>query len=85
MVELHYEDVDSDPVVHWRIVVKDEAAALEQAAQDIAEGRNPIAVVVKDSGTWDYEQDYRPRDWETLVSKSDLRRRTRSIEPAFGG
>lgn len=86
MVEMHYEDTDSEPVVHWRIIVQDEDAALAQAAQDVAEGRNPIAVMARPaSDPWDYAQPYRPREWKTLVGKSDLRRRTKSIPPAIGG
>jgi hypothetical protein len=85
VVELHYEDIDSVPVVHWRIIVDDEAAAIAQAAQDVAEGRNPLAVVEAGSGTWDYEQDYNPRDWKTLVPRAALHRRARSLGAAFGG
>lgn len=91
MVELHYEEEQVDAasgemvVVHWRIVVNDEAAALAQAAQDVAEGRSPIAIVEAGSAEWDYAQAYEPRAWTTVVPRAALRKRAEKMGLQVGG
>lgn len=95
MVELHYEDeaIVEDPdapggeryeIRHWRIVLNDENAALAQAAQDIAEGRNPVRIVKRPrADPWDYRVEYKEREWETITPRAELHRKARAIEPAF--
>lgn len=95
MVELHYEDEqirqlpdgsEDTYTVHWRVVVNDERAALAQAGQDLAEGRNPIRIVERPPvDPWDYRADYDPRNWKTLVARAAVHERARAIGPAIGG
>jgi hypothetical protein len=93
MVELHYEDQQTNPatglpeVVHWRIIVNDEEAALAQAAQDVAEGRSPIVMVPHDpqADPWDYAQEYDGRKWRSLWTRGRLQQRARSMGPQVGG
>jgi hypothetical protein len=93
MVEMHYaEDVvvgepDGSERIetrHWRIILSSEQAALAQAAQDIAEGRNPIRIVARPrDDPWDYRAEYDERKWETIMPRSRLHERARAIDPAF--
>jgi hypothetical protein len=91
-VELHYEEERGNPEtgqierVHWRILVNDEAAATAQAAQDILEGRNPVAVVAQDDPAapkWNVRRAYNPADWRTLMDAKTLRKRAQQVGPAI--
>jgi hypothetical protein len=94
MVEMHYEEEDAVTLPdgsealelrHWRIVLADEDAAVAQAAQDIAEGRNPISIVERPAkDPWDYRLEYDSKKWRTLVPRSRLRTRARGVGPAVG-
>jgi hypothetical protein len=90
MVEVHYEEERGNErtgqieKVHWRIVVNDEAAAVAQIAQDIADGRQPLAVVNHPaSDPWDYRLPYDRSKWTTLLSGQQMRRRANDVGPAF--
>lgn len=96
MVEMHYEEevgvADQNApggerleIRHWRILVNDEAAAVAQAAQDVAEGRNPVAVMEHPAqDPWDVRVEYDVKKWKTLLPKSRLRGRAAGVGPAFG-
>jgi hypothetical protein len=92
MVEIHYEEergvegtaADTE-LVHWRVIVNDVDAALAQVAQDLADGRQPLAIVEHDptGQKWDVRRPYQPAAWKDAVPRAQLRRRAEAIGPAF--
>lgn len=92
MVEIHYEEerglggtADQTEIVHWRVIVNDEAAALAQVAQDLADGRQPLAIVERPAAAdpWDYTLPYDRRKWRTLLSGQQMHSRARTVGAAF--
>jgi hypothetical protein len=90
MVEIHYEEqrgidgtADQSETVHWRVIVNDADAALAQVAQDLADGRQPLAVVEHDNAKWDVSKPYDAKAWKDAVPRGQLRKRAKAIGPAF--
>lgn len=89
-VEIHYEEERADEstggtfAYHWRVIVNDEAAALAQVAQDIADGREPLSIVERPAkDPWDMRLDYDPAKWKSLIAKGQLRKRAATVGAAF--
>jgi hypothetical protein len=90
MVEIHYEETrgvdgtaDQTETVHWRVIVNDADAALAQVAQDIADGREPLAIVEHNDAQWDVTQPYDPKAWTDAVPRGQLRKRAMQVGAAF--
>lgn len=89
MVEIHYEEERADErtgalgKVHWRVIVNDTDAALAQVAQDLADGRQPLAVVEHDDTKWDVRKPYDAKAWKDAVPRGQLRKRAEAIGPSF--
>lgn len=90
MVEIHYEEQRANEATgeiepyHWRVIVNDEQAALEQVAQDLADGREPLTIVQRAAkDPWDVRVPYDPAKWKAVVPRGEVRRRAASIRAAF--
>jgi hypothetical protein len=90
MVEIHYEETrgvdgtaDQTEKVHWRVIVNDADAALAQVAQDLADGRQPLAIVEHNDAQWDVTQPYDLKAWKNVVPPGQIRKQAAAIGPAF--
>ena len=88
MVQMHYAAEQVNPITHvletahTRAVFSSVDDAIAQAAEDLAQGLNPIGVFEYDKAIsdelWDGTPDgktYNPDDWVQLVGRAELHKR----------